>query len=438
MKSLEIEGESQAKQSNIIMKTLLSLLFVATGFVSFAQVEPKPPVPDGTQGEVFREKEADSLEVKKKYEHFNEFENSLTTLRFGGGFLYEFATYSQDDVSKDQVELSPVFKVRDARVTASGKLKTKREITWKIGVMHDGNQKSWYMRESGVMVKFPEISGHIFVGRTKEGYSLSKVKVGYSTWFLERAMAIDIIPILGDGIKYLGFLPKQRINWNIGAYTDWVSEGQSFSKYQWQFASRIAYLPIYTDVTKPMMHIGVNYRYGKVKNGELQVRSKPEADPAPYFIDTGKFSVYSSNHVGGEFYYRNGPFLFGSEVNAHMMNSSETGNPIFYGGEAFMAYAINAQTRPYFASTGIFGFVKVKKSVFDGGYGAWEFTLRYSSLDLDDGTLTGGKFWRVTPNVNWYLSDNIRLYFTYGYGVLDRYNQEGVTNFFQSRILFML
>ncbi|UOK41563.1 MULTISPECIES: OprO/OprP family phosphate-selective porin [Flavobacterium] len=436
MKLLEIEGESQAKQSNIIMKTLLSLLFVVTGFVSFAQDVPKEQRLDGTEGEIFKEK--DTIVPEKKISRGNEFENDLTTLRFGGGFMYEHAFYSQDDESKNQVQLSPGFIVRDFRVTLSGKLKTKRDISWKVGIMYDGNSRIWLARESGVMFGVPKLAGHIFVGRTKEGYSMSKVMNGYSMWHMERNMSIDIIPILADGVKYMGFLPKQKINWNIGAYTDVLSKAQSFSKYKWQFVSRIGYLPIYTDALKPVMHVGLNYRYGEVKDHKLQVRSRPEANQAPYFLDTGVFSVFNSNHVGGEFYYRSGAFLLGSEYNFHMMNSTETNNPVFHGGEVFVAYSITGEVRPYLSNPGIFSFLKPKKSVFDGGYGAVEAILRFSSLDLTDGTLQGGEFWRITPMVNWYLSENIRFYFAYGYGVLDKDSQQGVTNFFQSRVLLML
>jgi phosphate-selective porin OprO and OprP len=76
--------------------------------------------------------------------------------------------------------------------------------------------------------------------------------------------------------------------------------------------------------------------------------------------------------------------------------------------------------------------------VFDGGPGAWEGILRFTNLDLDDGTITGGSFWRVTPTVNWYLSNNVRLFMSYGYCILDRYEKEGASNIFQARLMFML
>ena len=74
------------------------------------------------------------------------------------------------------------------------------------------------------------------------------------------------------------------------------------------------------------------------------------------------------------------------------------------------------------------------KTVFEGGPGAWEAVLNFSYADFDSGSFTGGKIWRVTPMVSWYLHDNIRLEFAYGYGVLDRFGLNGNTQFFQFRL----
>jgi phosphate-selective porin OprO/OprP len=61
-----------------------------------------------------------------------------------------------------------------------------------------------------------------------------------------------------------------------------------------------------------------------------------------------------------------------------------------------------------------------------------------SYIDLDGGTLRGGKFWRITPMVNWFLSDHVRLEANYGYGTLDRFDRRGTTHFFQTRLQLQL
>jgi phosphate-selective porin OprO/OprP len=57
---------------------------------------------------------------------------------------------------------------------------------------------------------------------------------------------------------------------------------------------------------------------------------------------------------------------------------------------------------------------------------------------MDDKSIRGGKFWRITPMVNWHMGDNVRLEFVYGYGSLDRFDLVGKTQFFQSRFQFQL
>lgn len=409
------------------------LLFMLPGYIICQ--DTTQVIPDGTQGETMKVGKVDSvLTVGNWYE----FDGPGSSLKLGGGFLYEYAAYIQDDVSKEQISMKPEFKVRDFRITMSGKVKTKQFITWKVGIMYDGPSRSWFLRETGVMIGVPQLFGYFFAGRTKEGVSLNKVMNGYSGWTMERQTALDIFPILADGVKWMGFLPQQGLFWNIGVYTDWLSETQSFSTYNWQFAMRIGWLPVYAEKGKDLLHIAVNYRYGEVYGGKIRVRSRPEANPAPYFIDTDVFPSQHSNHLGWEIYFSSGPLMLGSEYYFHQFSSPETKNPLFQGGDVVVSYVVTGESRPYSTVSGIYGFVPVNKSVFDGGPGAWEVLLRYSTLDLDGGTITGGKFQRFTPMINWYLSANVRLELAYGYGVLDRFRLKGATQFFQSRIQFML
>ena len=72
--------------------------------------------------------------------------------------------------------------------------------------------------------------------------------------------------------------------------------------------------------------------------------------------------------------------------------------------------------------------------MFSGGPGAWEIVAHFSRADLDSKSISGGTYWRFTPMVNWYLSDNFRLEGIYGYGSLDRFGGVGKTHFLQFRI----
>ncbi|MDR7371358.1 porin [Flavobacterium aquidurense] len=421
------------------LRVCLLVVLVILPFHSFCQETEKKTVPDGTEGDVLQASETTKAEKLP----WNMFDTSFTTIKLGAGFLYEYAGYVADATTKRQMdsigsELKYDFDVRDFRILIGGQLKTKRTITWKAGFMYDGDAKSWYVRESGVMIATPEIWGSIFIGRTKEGFSLSKVMNGYSGESLERHMAIDAIPILGDGIKWLGYLPKQKIVWNMGIFADWLSKDQGFSTYSWQFITRAAWLPIHSEEKQTTLHIGGNFRIGQPEDNKIRLKSKPESNTAPIFIDTGTFSANQGTFVGWEIYYSKGPMLFGTEYSWQMFNSSEKNDPVFHGGEVMASYIFTGASRPYTTTSGIYTFIPVEKSVFHGGLGEIEAVLRYSTNELNGGTIQGGRFWRITPTVNWYLSKNFRFEFAYGYGILDRFSLKGATQFFQSRIQILL
>src|SRR5882762_1624236 len=162
--------------------------------------------------------ESDNIEIPRKMAHWNEYEGPHFTMRAGVGLLYEFAGYSQDKQSKQQFTLDPDFRLRDFRFLLKGSFPSlKRNVTWSTGIMYDAPTKSWLFRETGVMFEVPKLWGYFFIGRTKEGFSLNKVMVGYAGWTIERFTMNDAtVPILADGIKWLGYSPKHGFLWNLG------------------------------------------------------------------------------------------------------------------------------------------------------------------------------------------------------------------------------
>ena len=392
-------------------------------------------VPNGTDGLVLTIYPKDTAAQKLPPTDFN---GSLTSFKIGMGYIVDGATYVKSDEFNKQLdsaglEMNPKFKTRDFRVLGSGVLHTKRLISWKFAFMYDGDNETWLVRETGITIGLPELFGHIFIGRTKEGYSLVKVMNGHSPWTAERQMSIDVIPILADGIKYFGNLPKSRVFWNLGYYNDVMSKGQGFSTYAWQFDARVGWLPYYDKANQQVLHIAANLRYGKPVGGKITLKSRPETNTAPQIINTGSFVTDHSTSIGGEIYYSTGRFMIGSEVNLHKFTASAAENHSFFGGDVVATYMFTGAKRPYTTTGSIFGFIPVKKSIFKGGWGEWEGVIRYSSLDLEDGSIHGGKFWRITPMVNWYMTKNLRTEFVYGYGILDRYKMKGAVQIYQIR-----
>ena len=372
---------------------------------------------------------------KRRMVAWNEFDGPVSTFRVGYGFLVDFATYAQDAEAKQQTATQADAGLRDFRLLFRGKFKTKRPFTWTLGYMYDGASKEWRFRKTGFQIGIPEAAGSVFLGRDKEGYSLIKIMVGYDGWTVERSTALDaFVPILADGIKYFGYSPRAHVLWNIGVFNDAMSNRESFSTYQDQVVGRIGWLPILSESKGEVLHIALMGRYAVPEDHLLRLRSRPESYLAPYYVDTGQFSADRVQTTGVEAFYRKGPWLYGTEYNFVHIDAPTVGNPTVNGGEAAVSWNITGETRPYNPNTGAFRSVSPKRTVFEGGPGAWEAVMRFSYIDLDDAGLQGGKFWRVTPMVNWHLSDNFRVDLAYGYGTLDRFDTKGRTQFFQLRL----
>lgn len=408
----------------------LQLLAVPSAARGQAQVEATPATVDTT----VEAGESGAEVPRRRLVKWNEYDGPITTVRLGYGFLLDLATYSQNEESQQQIAMEPGIGVRDSRLLLNGRFKTKRDITWTLGYMYDGAEDQWLFRKTGLMVDVPELSGRFFIGRDKEGYSMVKVMNGYFPWGMERTPILDVVPILADGVKWLGYFPRQRVHMSLGWYGDALSEAEKFATYDTQVAARVVWTPVLSDAEGKVLHVGVSGRTGEADGDALRIRSRPEINLAPYFIDSGKIPASGASAMGLEAYYRAGPWFYGSEYHWQVVDAASGGNPTFHGGNVVAVWLITGEKRPYSAPGGFFNNISPTKTVFEGGHGALEAVLNFSYANYDAGSIRGGKMWRLTPMVNWHLSDYLRLEGVYGYGVLDRFGLEGATQFFQFRL----
>lgn len=381
--------------------------------------------------------EAATDQPKRSLLKWNEFDNRYFWFRVSAGIILDAGTYTQDEASKEQFgELEPDWQVRDSRILLNGRIKTKRPITWSAGLMYDGASNTWLVRQTGVMIGVPELKGNLWLGRAKEGISLNMIMVGYAGWTMERSTSVvAMVPLLADGVKWLGYLPKKKLLYNLGWYTDVLSEGQSFSTYDNQFIARVGWLPILEE-KGTLLHVALAARYGTVNDSKLRLRSRPEFNIAPYFVDTEPFAARDTRMGQAEVYYRPGNWLFGAEYFVQRVNALDATDPLFHGGDVSVCWLMTGETRRFNTAGGYFLQVSPDRTVFEGGPGALEAVLKMSFIDLDEGAIQGGRFWRLTPMINWYLTDHLRLELNYGVGQLDRFGVVGTTQFLQGRVQF--
>ncbi len=407
------------------------LLLASAGFAEEPTDSDEEPV----------ESDLHEAEERRIIQKWNEYDFKALTLRWGAYSIIDYGNGYQNAAGRSQFEVTEQLKIRDLRFSISGKFNFKRSVTYTTGLMYDGPTGQWFPRETGIQLGIPELWGNVFIGRQKEGFSLSKISVGYSLWTMERMPMNDAsLPILADGIKWLGVAPNKRANWNVAYFHNLLPKSPATDWYEQTVVARFAALPIRKGDEKQgdLLHLGVGYHYGIYSNGEAQLRSRPESFTAPYFLDTGVFPAKENHLVGFEAYYRRGSWLYGSEYFFNQLKAPTVGNPLFHGGEASVVWIVTGETRPYHDVGGKLGFVTPNHSAFDGGPGAFELVLHGSYSDFRDGAVDGGTFWRLTPHINWYLDDLVRLEVAYGFGLLERFGVLGATHFVQSRIQFQI
>ncbi len=363
------------------------------------------------------------------------FETDYFSIRLGGGLLIDYTRFVQDEDSEMQLDLHPESGVRDLRGLVSGRLPIPR-VTYTFGYMLDVRPNEWRVRQTGLRIAVQELGGYLFLGRTKEGFSTNKFMVGYYGWFNERSAANDaFLPILADGARWTASVLGGKLVYNVGAFADPLSDDESFNKNDWQVAARAVWLPLGGSSEDGMLHLAGEARYAGANDGFLQYRSKPEAFLAQEnAVDTGMFEASRSTMLGAEAYYVHGPLSSGLEYFVNQVSSTPANDPFFHGGEIFVAYMFTGETHPYKQEGGYWEDVTPARTFFSGGCGAIELALRASYVDLDSETIQGGKFFRVTSLVNWYLTSALRFEAAYGYGLLDRFDLVGGTHFFQTRV----
>ena len=297
---------------------------------------------DSTLDEALDAAGADGDAPRRELVSFNHYESPYFSIRVGGGFLYDVVGYSQDGDSKDQMVLRPENTLRDLRFLAKGHLLSER-LTYTVGYMYDQVTETWRFRQTGIGIDLPELWGSLFVGRTKEGVSMNKIMVGYQGFTMERATANDsFVPILADGVKWQGYVPSGKFLWSFGWFYDELSERESFNKFDSQYTVRAVWLPWMTRSAdgklrtgERLLHLGIAAHFADANDGFLQFRSKPESFPAQsYAIDTGRFPADDTTLVAFEAYYRDGPWVLGSEYFLNQVDSGQHDDPFFHGGRS--------------------------------------------------------------------------------------------------------
>jgi phosphate-selective porin OprO/OprP len=281
------------------------------------------------------------------------------------------------------------------------------------------------------------------VGKQKEPINMDRSMTMIQLASQERFAAADaMFPSRNVGVTMYGTAASERVSWAAGLFNDWLVEGESLGESSTQIIGRVTWLPIVSQDESELVHLGFGIRYSDAKQG-LDYGSRPETGNMPHFVDTGSFDTGpfdadSSTIYNWELGWKRGPlWLMGEYVN-NRVDAPDEGNPNFTGYHISGTWSLTGEMRGYRNNRGVFEGLPVAQSVLQGGKGATELALRYSSVDLTDGLITGGEMDIATVQFNWWLTRAMGVSLNYRRTWTDRFDLEGEMDVFVARVILIL
>jgi phosphate-selective porin OprO/OprP len=372
-------------------------------------------------------------------------------LSVGGRFMWDATVWSGVEEEREGawegVDFLNGTETRRARIFLTGK--AYENLAFKVVYdLADGDEiclKDAYLDLVGI----PGIGG-LRVGQFNEPLCFNELTSSKYISFLERASLNTFAPGRNAGLMAHDRVAEDRVTYQIGLFldTDGMAEKQGNDDYS--VAARLAYLVAGEEKSETVVHLGGAFNYS-VPSGGVRFGQRPEVHLSEMLVDTG--TIVNAENIlryGGEVAGVFGPFYFAGEyIRTGIAKSDEDDPPaagrgdvwllddaLFSGFYAEAGYFLTGEHRVY--KGGLWGRTKPKSNFLeDGGLGAWEVVLRYSSLDLNDDTagVPGGRMDDVSLGLNWYLHSNARLMFNYIMsGVKDEDEEDvGTANAFTMR-----
>ena len=260
--------------------------------------------------------------------------------------------------------------------------------------------------------------GSVKVGHYKEPYSLEELTSSNYMTFVERSLPNAFSSSRNTGMTVYNSQLGQRLTWAAGVFRDTDNGGTSLGDGV-AGTFRLTGVPALSEQKDRLVHMGLSYSVRRPSNSVLRWRQRPELHLTDRYLDTGSFPADRIQLLALEGAVVSGPVSIQSEYTYSAARSQMAGNPVFGGFYIYASVFLTGEQRNYKASSASFDRLRPLKNFAPGeGPGAWELALRYSTLDLTDKAIEGGRLRNMTAAVNWYLNPVARVMFNYVYGDL--------------------
>lgn len=353
-------------------------------------------------------------------------------IKIGGRLQTDAMFISQNDSLNNHFDAQNGVEFRRARIYTSGtiysniKFKFQMDFAGGVAIIKDA-----YIQ----LTKLPGV-GNLRVGNFKEPSGLAMLTSSKFITFMERPLgnAFDNDRNIGAMIFNQHF--DKRFSWYAGYFYPTDNSG----KYQgdkYNLVFRVVGLPLYNiDHGYKVLHLGISYAYQFYDNTDIKFDVRPEAHLAPKYLNLNIDEANNTADIVGELLFIYNSFaLEGGFAKINLIpgaNSTYDESLYdFYAYNGSISWFITGEHKNYVKSKTVFDKVVPKKNFGqDGGSGAFELALRYSSINLNNADLNGGKISDITGGLNWYLNPATKIAFNYIYSDVKNL---GKANIFQMR-----
>ncbi|MDG1901444.1 MAG: porin [Bacteroidales bacterium] len=354
-------------------------------------------------------------------------------IAFGGRIQTDLMFIDQSNSLDNLFEAKNGVEFRRARIYTSGTL--YKNVKFKFQLDFAGANvviKDAYLHFTNI----PYL-GNIKVGNFKEPEGLAMLTSSNNLTMMERPLGNVFDNDRNIGVMLNNQLMDKHLSWYAGAFYPTVNTGKYLGN-KYNIVLRLAGLPIYNTESKyKVLHLGFGYVYQYNDYENLNYSVRPEAHLAPKYLKVSLPSVRNIQDMNTEFLFVYNSFSIESEYTRALITRD---NDSVFSQTSYNAFSYNVtlswfatgEHKNYVKSKTTFGIVKPKKNLGDdGGFGALEFALRYSQINMDDSDLNGGVISDLTAGINWYLNPATRVMFNYIYSDIKNL---GNANIFQVRV----
>jgi phosphate-selective porin OprO/OprP len=282
--------------------------------------------------------------------------------------------------------------------------------------------------------------GRMQIGKMKEPVSMERVMGMVFEQVMERPMHLDALLLSrNNGISFSDLIFDKRVHWRIGLYNEWLNANRpDFTEANYAYTGRITTVVYENSATQSLLHFGGAYRYEKVREGTIRYNVEPEFYFSTPWLDTGEIPADHTQTYNLELTYLQGPLWIASEYTHTRVDSPLYDTLNFSGWHIAVNYFLTGEHRGYNKRRGIVRRITPVLDFDKGGWGALETSVRYSTMDLDDKAVHGGKMDIWSAGFIWHPRRDHQFHLQWSYANLDKTHTHTHSNILQARWVWVI